>query len=167
MRLTSPTTKYAKSWYKAIKDLEAEKARGFWNVPKKPTNLEDYIKLAKDHSQGKNLPSYWVPATTYWLIDNNKFVGHSNLRHRLTKELKKVGGHIGYTIPPTERKKGYGTKILKLTLKKASLLGLKKVLITSLDDNIASQKIIEKNGGKLQDTNKTKEGLIRRYWIEL
>ena len=62
--------------------------------------------------------------------------------------LEKEGGHIGYNIRPTERKKGYGTAILSLTLAKARGLGLKEVIVTCDSDNVGSLVIIEKNGGQ-------------------
>ena len=167
MKLIKPNKKYARSWHNLLKELDAEKARGFWNVPKPPTIFKEYQKRTEDHSKGENLPAYWVPASTFWLIDGTKVVGHTNIRHRLTKKLRNWGGNIGYAIRSTEHQKGYGTKILELALKKAKKMGLKKVLVTSLDKNTASQKIIEKNGGKLINKVKTEEGLARRYRINL
>ena len=63
--------------------------------------------------------------------------------------LEKEGGHIGYDIRPSERRKGYGTVLLALTLKKAQELGLHEVLVTCDSDNVDSVRIIEKNGGEL------------------
>ena len=81
------------------------------------------------------------------------------------------GGHIGYFIRYSKWNKGYGSKMLSMTLERAKKLGLKKVLITCNDDNFASIKVIEKNGGILENkvTNNIngKELLTRRYWIEL
>jgi predicted acetyltransferase len=167
MRLVKPNKKYANSWYNALKEFNAENADGFWNIPFPPKDFEEYQQRCSDHSKGKNLPANWVQASTFWLIDNDKFIGHTNIRHELTKKLKNYGGNIGYYIRPSERKKGYGTKILELALKKAKKIGLNKVLITCSDNNIASQKIIEKNGGKLRNKVETKDGLIRRYYINL
>lgn len=96
------------------------------------------------------------------------FIGKVNIRHRLNKNLLKAGGHIGYTIRPSERRKGYGTLILRLALPKAKALGIKKALITCYEDNIGSRKIIEANGGVLEDTATTNEGVVkRRYWITI
>lgn len=167
MHLEKPSKKYEQSWKETIREFEAENQSGFWNVPEKPTDLDKYIQLTKDHEEGKNLPEYWVPATTYWLIDNNQIVGHLNIRHKLTDKLKIYGGNIGYAIRPSARKKGYGSKILELALPKAKEIGLEKALITCDDSNTASIKIIEKNGGKLQDKNMVEEKLVRRYWINL
>ncbi len=167
MKLVEPTLKYKDTWLAAIKELNNEGAKGFWNVPTYPTDINEYIERTQNHSQGKDLPDYWVPATTYWLIDDEKFVGHVNVRHELTDKLKIIGGHIGYYIRPTERRKGYGYKILGLALIKAHELGLKKVMITCNDDNVGSIKVIERNGGILKDKVQTEEeGLVRHYWIE-
>jgi len=83
--------------------------------------------------------------------------------------LRNIGGHIGFNIRPSERRRGYGTAILALTLEKAKELRLKRVLVTCDDNNVASAKIIEKNGGILEDKywNDELEQPKRRYWIEL
>lgn len=167
MRLVKPSRKYAKGWAKAIEDLNREGTGGFWNIPEPPKNFTQYKKRTILQEKGLDLPDYWAPASTYWLIDDGRFVGHVNIRHKLNKKLLFWGGHIGYTISPSERKKGYGTKILELAIKKAKKLGIKRILLTCNDKNIASQKIIEKHGGKLKNKVETKEGLIRRYWINL
>lgn len=159
MKLVKPSLRYRKSWEAAVKES---------NTPEAPKSIYEYIQRARDHEKGRNLPKYWIPVSTYWLIDMGKFVGDCDIRHRLTPKLKIFGGHIGYHIRPSKRRKGYGTKILELALEKARKLGLKKVLVTCNDNNIGSQKIIEKNGGKLKDKAQVKgEGLIRHYWIEL
>lgn len=129
-----------------------------------------YVEDRLDWKKGKSLPDGWVPASTFWLIrDDNIIVGTSSLRHELTEHLRNIGGHIGYNIRPSERGKGYGTAILALTLEKAKELGLKRVLVTCDDNNIASAKVIEKNGGTLEDKywSDELEQPKRRYWIDL
>jgi|CXWL01.1.fsa_nt_gi predicted acetyltransferase len=178
MRLVKPTIKYQSSWKKALQEFEKNGEMGFWNfpgnrsqldwdVPESPRNVKNYIQLTNDLAQGEDIPKSWVSATTFWLIDQEKFIGHCNIRHRLNKLLKVRGGHIGYAIRPSARNEGYGKIILQLALKKAKLIGLKRVLVTCDDDNIPSQKIIESNGGKLRDKITHDSKLIRRYWISL
>ena len=134
--------------------------------------LEDfpaYLEHLKKFASGKNLPPGRVQANSFWLVGNNQIFGQSSLRHHLNLELEHEGGHIGYAIRPTERRKGYGTLILNLTLEKAKNLGLNRVLVTCDTDNIGSAKIIEKNGGKLAGraiSNRTGKP-ISRYWIEI
>lgn len=111
-----------------------------------------------------------VPQTVYWLVrDGSVLLGSSHLRHRLTPMLEHEGGHIGYAIRPSERGKGYATLLLSLTLEKAREMGLPGVLVTCNDDNIASGRVIEKNGGKLRDkvVSKISGKPVRRYWIDL
>ena len=132
-------------------------------------NFSVYIKQASKNSQGIDLKPDRVPGTEFWLVDNSKVIGRSTLRHQLTPALEREGGHIGYDIRPSERRKGYGTLILGLTLEKAKNLGLKKVLITCDTDNTGSAKIIEKNRGKLAgcEISDRSGKQISRYWIEL
>jgi len=96
-----------------------------------------------------------------------RLVGVLKLRHYLNEFLEKHGGHIGYGIRPSERRKGYGDKILQLALPEAKKLGLEKVLLTCNDDNLGSISIIEKSGGILQDKIESGGKLTRRYWINL
>jgi len=167
VKLVKPTKKYEESWHEALAEFRAEGRKGFWNWENEPSNLEDYIKLTEDNEKGKNLPKDWVAATTYWLIDDDQFVGHTNIRHELNDYLAKIGGNIGYYIRPPARNKGYGGKILELALEKAREIGLKKVLITCDEANIASKKIIEKNKGQFQDKVFDEGGPKLRYWIDI
>jgi predicted acetyltransferase len=133
-------------------------------------NLEKYVQERLDWKEGKSLPEGWISSSEFWLVrDESTILGISSLRHKLTENLRNIGGHIGYNIRPSERRKGYGTLILALTLEKARELGLARVLVTCDEDNIASAKIIEKNGGRFENTYISKElkQPKRRYWIEL
>lgn len=133
-------------------------------------NFDDYIDSLKNAANGKYLPPDWVPSSTFWLVQINKrMIGTIRIRHKLNPFLEREGGHIGYEIRPSERRKGYGKTILALSLEKAKELGIKQVLVTCDDDNIASVRIIEKNGGQLADKIKAEDSevLTRRYWINL
>lgn len=163
MRLVKPTLKYKKSFQRALKE--------FLEIDKKsegdPKEIKEYIEKHRHYEKGKDLPKGIVPASTFWLIDNNIFIGRVSIRHKLNKKLRNFGGHIGYAIRPSERKKGYGSKILELALKEAKKLKLKKVMVTCDDTNIGSQKIIEKNKGKLRQKKQHEGRLVRFYWIDL
>ncbi|WP_446899870.1 GNAT family N-acetyltransferase [Clostridium sp. LBM24168] len=93
------------------------------------------------------------------------------MRHKLTDELLKRGGHIGYGVRYSKWNKGYGTELLRQALLKSKSMNLHDVLITCNDDNIGSSKIIEKNGGllenKLENKVNGKQILTRRYWIHI
>jgi predicted acetyltransferase len=107
----------------------------------------------------------------WWLIDeNNNIVGTSRLRMSLETEVDiNEEGNIGYDIVPSFRNKGYGNVILKLTLKKAKDFGFDKIFITCSENNPASKKIIEKNGGVFHSKYFSEEDqeYLLRFWIHI
>lgn len=112
-------------------------------------------------------PNY-VPYTCYVLLnEKNEIIGVGSVRHYLNDYLEKFGGHIGYSIIPSERKKGYGTKLLKLLLEKAKNKNIKSILITCSDDNIGSKKVIENNKGVLENKILNENKVTCRYFIHL
>lgn len=132
----------------------------------------DVIQRFKDNRDITKLKPGYVPSYDYFIVDDDKFIGRISIRTSLTPKLLQYGGHIGYGIHPKYWKMGYGTQALKLGLIKSIEIGLKdKVLITCDDDNIGSYKIIEKNGGVLENKVENEEDgekfLTRRYWIKL
>lgn len=132
----------------------------------------DIIKQMKDNKDITKLKPGYVPSYDYFIIDDDKFIGKINIRVNLTEALLQYGGHIGYAINPKYWHQGYGTKALELALIKAkTLIKEDNVLITCDDDNIGSYKIIEKNGGILENkvinTIEDEKFLTRRYWINI
>lgn len=113
------------------------------------SDLTAYVQFCENMRAGRRLPRGVVPQSTYWLILGGRtLVGSGRVRHRLNPALEKEGGHIGYTIRPSCRRRGYGSRICRLLMDKArDEHGLDKVLITCDTDNTASYRIIEKNGG--------------------
>ncbi len=140
-----------------------------WVISKNPANFPAMVQELLDAHNGINIPETWVPDSTYWLVtDNNRIVGAVNIRHRLTEHLFNAGGHIGYGIRPSERRKGYATKLLALSLEKTKELNITKVLVVCDAVNTASEKTILHNGGLRDDDFTEEDGIIvRRYWIEL
>lgn len=113
----------------------------------------------------------WVPSYTYWLTDiEDVILGVVRIRASLNSEfVRKFAGHIGYDISPLTRRKGYANKILKFALQKEKSINLDKVLITCDEDNIASKKVIENNGGIFESVifKEEKKKWLLRYWIML
>jgi len=108
-----------------------------------------------------------VPATEYFTFDGDRMVGTIQIRHKLNEFLFNYGGHIGYEIRPSERRKGYATEMLSLALKKCREMGIERVLITCKKTNIGSAKTMMKNGGVLEN-EVLKDGVpFQRYWIIL
>lgn len=91
----------------------------------------------------------WGKSYTYLVFDKEKLVGLLSIRHDLTKELAEKFGHIGYGVRPSERCKGYATKMLNYALQECKKLGLEKVILGCYKQNVGSAKTIIKNGGKL------------------
>lgn len=125
------------------------------------SHFATYLQRRRDMQAGVNLPDGLVAMTTYWLFRGDAPVGMSKLRHKLTDSLRRIGGHVGYCVRPSERGNGYGNAVLALTLLAAKTLGLKELLITCRADNTASRRVAERNGGEFDGTA---DG-IAYYWI--
>ena len=124
------------------------------------------IRALKDPA---TTPAGFVPATQYLALDEQEhLVGMTNLRHYLNDYLLTYGGHIGYSVRPTERKNGYATQMLRLTLDKARERGIGKVRICCDHYNVASARTIRANGGVLEDElfDSSDGMLTQRYWIQ-
>lgn len=106
-------------------------------------------------------PSGWVPATHLWYVDGVEWLGRMSIRHRLTPWLLERGGHIGYDVRPSVRRRGHATAMLRLALPIARALGITSALVTCDVDNVASRRVIEANGGVLEDE---RHGTLR-YWV--
>lgn len=166
LTLVKLTRKWEQAFREFAADYRAENPEGFSNID----DFDAYLDQLYNMEHGIDLPDWMVPQADFWLVrDSSDMLGRVTLRDRLTPNLELVGGHIGYMIRPTERRKGYGTKILELALPKAREMGLDRVLITCKATNTASAKIIEKNGGvRTSDSiNPDTDGLHYRYWIDL
>lgn len=142
---------------------------GMSSLEKYPNNYEEWITLVEDYANGVNLPEGYVPGTTYFLIrtSDNRLVGICNIRHELNEVLLKHGGHVGQTVRPSERGKGYGVKQIEMAVAKLLELGVEDVLITCHKENIPSAKSIEKCLGVLENEITLENGeVLKRYWIK-
>jgi len=107
-----------------------------------------------------------VPATQFFAVVEGKIVGAIQIRHKLNDFLLNYGGHIGYGVRPTQRRKGHATKMLALALEKCREIGIEKVLLTCDKGNISSAKTMTNNGGVLENEIAHDNGNItQRYWI--
>jgi predicted acetyltransferase len=96
------------------------------------------------------------------MVSGDEYVGSLAIRHRLTERLREEGGHIGYSVRPTARRRGHATRALSRALTLAhGVVDGPRVLLTCLEDNLGSRAVIEHNGGLHEDTR----GGIRRYWV--
>lgn len=134
-------------------------------------NIKTYeellIELNNNKIHGTSTPPK-IHQTTYGLFKNDKLIGGFNLRKELVGNTINHGGHIGYLIRPSERRKGYGTKLLELALIKAKELNINKVLITCSINNKASEKVILNNNGIYENNyyDPFDKEIFNRYWIK-
>ena len=142
------------------RDLKKDKTYEEW--------LDNNLNL---HDRKYALERGLVPAYTYFLIRENddKIVGMADLRLELNEYLRTVGGNIGISIRPTERKKGYGKINLYLILQKAKKSGLENVLITCADYNKPSKKTIIDLGGIFEKNSidKSNNETMELYWLDV
>ena len=111
-----------------------------------------------------------VPAHLFFLVDteSSRLLGAIHIRHHIDHpNLVEVNGHIGYGICPSERRRGYATRMLALALLEAKKMGLSQLLVTCDDANVGSRKVIESNGGVFERTAFDEGHLSRRYWIKI
>ena len=135
---------------------------GFWN----PDNFvyEEWLEENLQAETGLNIPENWVPAIQLVSFDEaGHALGFLNLRLRLNDYLLEKGGHIGYSIRPSERGKGYAKESLRQGLQVAKDKNIHRALVTCSIKNSASRAVILANGGQLEDIRHETE----RYWIDL
>lgn len=133
-------------------------------------SFDDWMDDLEKNKYEKNLPETYSPHTLYLAInDNEQIVGAIGIRWKQVPVLMTYGGLIGYSIRPSQRGKGYASEMLKLALKKFKSTNIEKILITCKDFNIASKKVIEKNGGIFENTYSNDEDgyIYMRYWIKI
>jgi len=96
-------------------------------------------------------------------------LGFLQVRHEFNDYLSQFGGHIGYSVRPTERRKGYAKEMLKMALPYCQEIGLDRVLITCIDGNIGSEKTILANGGVYESTvyEPNEKEYLKRFWITI
>ena len=131
----------------------------------------EYIQECKNYENPETVPSHLVPATQFLFVRkrDNRLVGMIQVRHCFNDFLEKYAGHIGYSVRPSERCKGYAKEMLKMTLPFCQEIGIDKVLIACIDGNIGSEKTILANGGVYESTvyEPTGDRYLKRFWITL
>lgn len=126
-------------------------------------------QLARNESE-ESVQAGFVPSSTFLAIhvQTGRLLGMIDIRPRLNNQLLFTGGHIGYSVRKSERRKGYAKEMLRQAL----LLcrdewRLDRCLLTCNAENIASGRTIEANGGVLENTVADGARMVKRYWIEL
>ncbi|MEV4704339.1 GNAT family N-acetyltransferase [Actinoplanes sp. NPDC049316] len=174
-RLAVPDVRYRGSFLAAMAEFAAEgrggatdstevgqEIRTFGGSWGSPEGFAAYVRWLLDQArENAPRPEGYVPATNLWMLDGDGYVGRIAIRHRLTEALRRVGGHIGYDVRPSARRRGYATHMLRDALPVARGLGITTALVMCDVGNVASRRVIERNGGVLQD----EAGGKLRFWV--
>ena len=172
LRLIKLSKKYQRQLVEMIEewkqDIEINHTnRSPWAIFKNDCHDFDYYL---SNLELKEVKDGYVPDSTFFLYDEERdiLIGAVNIRHYLNEKLLREGGHIGDGIRPSERRKGYATKMIGLALIECKKLGIDRVLMICDKENIGSAKSIINNGGVLENEFVDEDGNIeQRYWIEL
>lgn len=128
---------------------------------------KEYLARLEAHRCGQQLPPGRVPATFLVAEVSGLIVGRTSIRHELNDGLLREGGHIGFGVLPSHRRRGHATEILRQSLVVARAIGVDRVLVTCDAHNVASAKTIERCGGTLGSVVATeRRPAKRRYWID-
>jgi predicted acetyltransferase len=173
--LIVPAVRVHASFLEAMKEFEAEGRgaaddnsmvgrdirthRGRWEDPEV---FAAYVgRVRADAEEDSPRPDGHVPCTTLWWVEGDTYLGRIAIRHRLNGFLLDYGGHIGYDVRASARRRGHATAMLRAALPVVRSLGIDPVLVTCDDTNTASRRVIEKCGGVFED----RRGKKLRYWI--
>ena len=165
MELRRPTLADKETILSMVAEFEETQSAhdgGFWDA--EAFVYEAWLESNRDMEMGLGIPEGWVPAVQLVAFARyGQAVGFLNLRLRLSAYLLEEGGHIGYSIRPSERGKGYAKEALRQGLQVARSKNIKRVLVTCDCDNAASRAVILANAGALEGVRGGKE----RYWIDV
>jgi predicted acetyltransferase len=166
--LVLPTPALRESYLGGLRELRKEGLRPDID----PDTLDDFdghLAHLRAWAQGRELKDGWVPWTEHWMVADQVWAGRIAFRHILTPALERYGGHIGYEVRPSHRGRGVATRALGLLLERLRQTGPSRVLVTCDVTNLASRRVIEKNGGVLRDVLAVdgRDTPTMRWWIEL
>lgn len=131
-------------------------------------NMQEWLDILRRREDEKNVPEGMVPSATYAAVrqSDGRIVGIIDLRYHIDHPILGLwGGHMGYTVRPGERGKGYAKEMLRQNLRNCGARGLNKVMVTCSEANAASERTILANGGIYERTVEVDGDRIKRYWI--
>lgn len=169
IQLVLPSVAWRESFLRGLREFQRE-GLPWWIVGDCETAEQDFAAFVeKRRTDAKRRTETLVPKTHLWALSDGQFVGRIGIHHELTPALRREGGHIGYDTVPSQRGQGVATEMLRLALPWARGLGLSEALLTCDDTNLASVRVIEKNGGILRETKilAAHRPAKRYYWIAI
>lgn len=164
--LVAPAVALQASFLEALGEYHAEGLAFYHRLDERrlaqPEAFAAYVRsLLLDALPGTFRGAGQVAQTTLWWVEGRRLVGRLSIRHELNEWLRATGGHIGYDVRPSERRKGHATAMLAAARPVAHALGIDPALVTCDHDNVGSRKVIEANGGVADEPTPTK----LRYWV--
>jgi predicted acetyltransferase len=115
----------------------------------RPGEPDFYLAELRGEAPPEPWPDGYAPQSVYWWLDGDEYLGRLSIRHRLTPHLLKEGGNIGFEVRPSARRMGHASAMLAAALPLAAALGIDPARLDCDEDNPASRRVIEKNGGRL------------------
>lgn len=175
MKMMFPTTAYKRKAVEYINEFYSygSEINGSGSLDRylKESTYEKWLEKILRDIDIANIQEGKVPALTYFYIreSDDRIVGMVNIRLALNDFLEREGGHIGYSVRPTERKKHYATSMLKNALQVCRTIGIKDIIVTCDKSNIASARVIKNCNGELDAEffSDTYGEMIQRYVIKL
>jgi predicted acetyltransferase len=133
--------------------------------------FDDWLKKTANDKSWDTVSEGRVPATQFLAFrkSDNKLVGMIQVRHELNDYLMNTGGHIGYSVRKSERRKGHATEMLQQALNYCRTIGITNVLVTCAKDNEGSAAVIRANGGVLENEffDQEQNTVMLRFWISI
>ncbi len=169
--LTRPHVRYQASFLQAMQEFIEEGRAGeqtmigwdldlFAETWHTAEGFRAYVETTLAEAQRPRQPGF-VCQTSWWWTEGDQYIGRISLRHELNEQLREWGGHIGYDVRRSRRRQGHATRMLAAVLVEAHGRGIDPALLTCDADNTASRRVIEANGGVLED----QRGQKLRYWV--
>ncbi|MCW1250469.1 GNAT family N-acetyltransferase [Acaricomes phytoseiuli] len=159
IRLIPPAVQFHHSWLESLAEWGTPDQDGastfladeFSLDLEQPSGFAAWVKLLNDFARDDfAVPEGFVHQTSFWIIEGQQYLGAISLRHTLGNEyLELAGGHIGYGVRPSARRRGLAAMALRFTLDEAKLRGIPEAIVTCRDSNIGSARTIESCGGAL------------------
>jgi hypothetical protein len=164
-QLAAPSSRFHNSFLSALTEYYGEGRHRELDLAAltDPATFAAYVRALRDGVEHPGAPDRYVlrafgvridppvdgyvPQTVLWWVEGDEYLGRINIRHRLNPSLLWRGGNIGYEIRPSARRQGHATAMLAATLPLMAALGIHEARIDCDVDNVASRRVIEKNGG--------------------
>ena len=164
-KIISPSSEYFPSYLAYIEELGDEERYPF-TLDLDFSSSEELFEILEKYTKGVDLPEGSAPNTTLWMVSGFEVIGVTNVRHMLNERIRHCGGHIGLSIRPSQRGKGLGTLLMKLSIEYLQKLGVDEIHIHCYRDNLSSALAITRNQGVLVSEINVDDKIVQRYIVK-